>query len=177
LYLDSLHSYRYEQGSFDRLCGIYSVLNSIAVMSDDRIDSDKLFTAMVRQIGRQLPSVLLDGMSAEEMQRYGLDVAVAYCAQHRHTLRYRTLAKTDDLSRFWQSLDGHLRQHGAGSVVLAIWRSYNHWSCVRKLTERSIILLDSMRLSRIHRTSISLNERDKRRHLLCPQMTYLLSFE
>lgn len=146
-------------------------------MSNHQIDSDKLFAAIIRRIGKQLPSVLLEGMTADEIERFVLEGAATYCAkEYGYALNYHTLTKTDNLDLFWRKLDSHVRQHGAGSILLAIWRSYNHWSCVKKVTERSIILLDSMRLSRIHRTSIALKDDDNQRHLLCPQMTYLLSF-
>jgi hypothetical protein len=170
LHITALHSQIYEQGSFDYLCGIYSVLNGLAVMSQDQIDCDQLFAKIIRRIGRQLPTVMLIGMSSSELRNYVLDVAVEHCA-----LQYSVMPRTRSLDQFWSRLTGHVSQHGAGSVLLGIWGTHNHWSCVKKLTERSIMLLDSMRLSRIHRTSITLDRNERRRHLLTPSNTYLLT--
>jgi hypothetical protein len=165
----------FEQGSFDHLCGVYSLLNGLAVMSNEQIDCDDLFAAIVRRIGGHLPAVLVHGMTAREVEEYVLRPAVGYCLRHGFTLRYCTARHTCCLALFWSQLHQHLAQYGSGSVLLSIWGTYNHWSCVKKVTEQSIVLLDSMKMSRIQRSAISFDT--SKRHQLCPRSTYLLTLD
>lgn len=146
----------------------------------DKIDSNVLFSAIVRGISEEhLPSIILEGLSGLEFEDLILPTCIKHCKQQDVVVCCETLSNDTDPTSYWEMLRTHSNQHGPGAIVLLISGTYLHWTCVRKVTERSIMLVDScfyaQKLSLLRRSAISIDGRTKRRHLLEPKWTYLLS--
>lgn len=147
----------------------------------DKIDSNDLFSAIIRGISEEhLPGIILEGLSGFEFEDLILPTCIDHCKQHDVLVRYETLSNNIDSTSYWEELRKHSNQHGPGAILLLISGTYLHWTCVRKVTDRSIMLIDSCfyakKLSLLRRNTISIDDgQTKCRHLLKPQQTYLLS--
>lgn len=159
------------------MCGAYSIVNSVVLLTDGEIACVDLFAAIIQRIGDHLPAVVLEGLTCKEFEDYVLATAMAFCATQSIELCYQHAARTRSLDRYWAGIQAHSERHGAGSIIIGIWGIYNHWTCVRKVTDRAILLIDSVDMQRIHRSAITLDMKPPRRHWLKPKMTYLLSIK
>jgi len=165
----------YRQGSLDALCGVYAFVNSITLLVPKKIKSKKLFSYIIRKMGNRLPAVMLEGLSTKEMLKLVLTPSVTFCAKHHVNLRYTTCSKDIVFGEFWQLMQQHIATHGSGSIVLGIAGTHDHWTCVRRVTDKSMLLVDSDDMARIHRRHVSLG--DAGRHRLHPKDTFFLKID
>ena len=160
------------------MCGAYAIVNSIQLLTGGETTCVDLFAAIIQRIGDRLPGVVLGGLTFCEFERYVMSAAVAFCATQSITLCYQRAPRTRSLDRYWAAIKAHTECHGAGSIVLGLWGTYNHFTCVKKVTDRVILLIDSVDMQRIHRNAITLDmKKTPRRHWLQSNMTYLLSIK
>jgi len=158
-----------QQGSLDALCGVYAALNSIGLMTD-RIDLSQLFTYIVDKLDCRLSVVIIHGLDTRELRKWVLKRCAAFCAKHQIEVTYSQCAKDLPLADHWRMMQQHHRLHGAGSIVLGLSGSYNHWVCVKSITEKTLIFVDTLpsRVYRRHvgRTDNSIQIRSKDTFLL-----------
>jgi len=157
----------YCQGSFDNLCGIYSCINSISLMVD--IDAEALFYYLIRHMSGHLPSVMLDGLRPGQLRRLVLAACRQFCTKQRINLNYRT-CQCRSLDEYWQTLQDHIAIHGPGSVILGV---DEHWTCIRRITSKTILLADSIDWKRLYRRHVSI--KCDASHQLFPNATFLLN--
>jgi hypothetical protein len=115
--------------------------------------------------------VIVHGLSNKELRKWVFAACISYCAKQRVRLRYQQCSKRP-LDAHWQVMQMHYRQHGAGSIVLGIAGSHEHWTCIQKITERTLVLADSGALCRLYRRHIAID--DSARHRLDPRDTFLM---
>ncbi len=170
---DGIH----RQGSLDGLCGIYCAINSISLQLGDKIESAELFKVVIRTIGRRLPPIILGGMLGDELERNVLEPCKAYLATKGFAFTYKK-ASAKSLDQYWSLMIKHFEKHGEGSILLSISGSYEHWTCLRHISSKCIILADSGTLDRLYRARVTIKEPTKSRiHGLLPSETYLLSIK
>jgi len=157
----------YWQGSFDNLCGIYSCINSISLMVD--IDAEALFYYLIDHMDGHLPSVMLHGLRTAQLRRLVLAACRRFCAEQRIDLSYRT-CQSSSLNEYWQTLQDHIAKQGPGSVILGV---DEHWTCIRHITSKTILLADSIDWKRLCRRHVSI--RCNATHQLFPNATFLLN--
>ena len=173
IYHISSHLETYQQGSLDSLCGVYAIINSIDTLSGV-IQSSKLFSHLIRKMGSRLPTILIDGLSTKEVRRLVLAPSMGFCAQHGVRLDYIVCPRRRSISEYWQIMQAHMDRHGAGSIVLGMAGAQEHWTCVRRITDKSLLLLDWQCLTRLCRRHISIDATPAAYHLH-PNDTFLLT--
>lgn len=167
-------SKRYEtfiQGSLDGLCGLYSVINSISFISDQRIDQRTLFDLFIKRLDEtgRLGKVITHG-TTRTVQRELLKIAKNFCALHGHRLTWLHVASRDykTLDNLWRSLTIHQSAHGEGSIVIGLSGKHEHWTCIRKVNERSLLIADCNYIQRIAKNhcTIDLDNKQGLPHVL-----------
>jgi hypothetical protein len=162
------------QGSLDGLCGAYAVINSISLMIP-RIDADTLFSSVITRMGGRLSSIMLHGMTTAELRNLVLKPCRNFCIKRRVTLHYSRCTGSS-LDDYWQTLQTHITQHGAGSIVLGITGSYDHWTCVRRITDKTMLLADSGDWTRLYRRHVTVDASEAL-YRLRPTDTFLMMIE
>lgn len=153
---------------------MYCVVNSITLLAP-QINAEQLFSCIIRRIGQQLPIIMLEGMSTTELRKLALQPSVRFCIKHGVALGYAVCPPTTDLLAYWQIIQTHSAQHGAGSVIIGFGGGWNHWTCVRRMTERTMFLADStaMPIHRVYRRHVTLGKTGK--HSLRARDTFLIT--
>lgn len=151
---------------------MYAAVNSLALLAPAIVTED-LFAYLLRKLGKRLPCIMMHGLSNKELRKFVLSSCVTFCKKQDIVVRYKTCDKGLSLSAYWQVLQQHHAKHGPGSVLLGLAGVHEHWTCVRSITEKSIMLADSMELCRLSRRHVSLNADGK--HQLHPRDTFLVS--
>jgi hypothetical protein len=165
----------HRQGHLDALCGIYSVINSLSLLLNHQLDSKALFAYLIRHLRHSIAANLVEGFSLAE-QINALRLGSRYLMT-RQDVRLRFHSRSaNTLQQYWHGMRSHYQQHGAGSIVLSINEGYNHWTCVRHITERTIVFADSDEADRLRRSNITIKRPTKKRaYKLLPKETFLLS--
>lgn len=153
---------------------MYCVVNSITLLAP-RIDAEKLFSCIIRRIGQQLPSFMLEGMSTAELRKFALVPSARFCLKQGIALHYAVCPPTNDLLTYWQTIQTHSARHGAGSVIIGFGEGWDHWTCVRRMTDRTMFLADSMvmPIHRVYRRHVTLGKTGK--YSLRARDTFLIS--
>lgn len=134
-----------------------------------------MFATIVNAMGDNLLAVILEGMSDEELKNYVLQPCVAFLAKQDVRFSYKTMDAIG-LDRYWTQMQNHYAVHGEGSILLSISGSYEHWTCVKKITKRCIVLADSGHLRRLYRARVTVGSPTRQRsHTLTPAETFLIS--
>lgn len=164
----------HRQGHLDALCGIYCVINSLSLLLKHQLDSTALFAYLIGHLRHSVAANLVEGFSLAE-QINALRLCRYYLTKQDVRLRFRSVS-ANSLHRYWCGLRQHYQQHGAGSIVLSVNGCYSHWTCVRKITERTIVLADSDELHRLYRSKVTIKRPTAQRAcVLLPNETFLLS--
>jgi hypothetical protein len=176
------------QGALDGLCGLYSVINATEYLCSSNgvklktEDTQKLFRALCDLLSEEgrLQDVLVDGMRFRNLGRL-IDTASSYLEEHKSCALTRKTAFAQEpksLSEFWNKIAQHIEKNNEGSVILLIGGKYNHWTCVKKISDKQIFLYDSADLSHFRRKNCTIGAKRKGRvNILYPTQSYLLSFE
>ena len=80
------------------------------------------------------------------------------------------------LDQYWSRLLDHWRSYGSGSILLGMSGRYDHWSCVRSMSDRAISLMDSDGIHLLRRDHCTVAEyTELRRYVLWPTQTLLVT--
>ena len=161
----------HQQGNLDSLCGCYAVINSITLMAP-RIEAESLFSFVITRIGKRLPAIMLNGMTTADLRSLVLKPCRNFCAKQRVSLHYSICSSS--LLDYWQNVQAHMAEYGIGSIVLGITGSYDHWTCVRRITDKTMLLADSSDWERLYRRHVNTDEANYR---LRPKDTFLMMIE
>src|ERR1700748_148459 len=131
----------HQQGTLDSVCGVYAIINSIALL-DPHVDTDGLFPYLLHKLEHRLCTAIIHGLNNKELRKWVFAPSIAYCAKQRAKLRYVGCKRTS-LDEHWQVMQAHCHRHGPGSIVLGIAGTYDHWTCIKEVTERTLMLADS----------------------------------
>lgn len=176
----------YRQGALDSLCGVYAVINSTKAMADERkvrISREgcrELFVALCDALAQdeRLAVAITSGMEIQAFRK--LLRAAHHWAEDAFGLRLSSVrafnTQPEGLSAYWDRVQTHAETFGAGSVLLCMNGRYDHWSCVRSITQRRISLFDSDGIQHLDRDRCTVAATSGRRqHILRPTQTLLIS--
>ena len=160
----------YAQGELDGLCGVYAIVNAVenTVAGWKIEDAEGLFKHLVTRLSGQgrLHTAIADGIGVRELCRL-IDHAGAYLAdEYGVSLKRRiAFARPVPLSSYWLRLQEHLQGRGHTAIV-GLWGKHEHWSCVLRMTGRTVHLLDSglVPIRRIYRANCTTAQPNERRH-------------
>lgn len=177
----------YRQGSLDSLCGVYAVINSAKAVAHTRgfslrrWECSDLFTRLcgVLADGGRLENALTDGTKIRTFQAMTRD-AHDWLVEARglQLESRRAFGKSPgSLELFWQRLSDHVEMEGPGSVLIRLSGRMEHWSCIRTINDRAIVLVDSDGVRILHRKLCTIGDPDRRRiHQLIPTQALLTSY-
>lgn len=152
------------QGDFDRLCGIYSIINAIR-WNETHLQSQphKLFDWGLEYLikRKKLNSVMLDGMT----RRLWLKMAVHMLAQYNRSAPSQLVLEklltptTEGPSENWDRIicavsDGL-------PVLVQLNGAYSHFSVICGVTRRRVLLFDSGGQKWIQRRSCAIGKPDQ----------------
>ncbi len=170
----------YQQGNLDGLCGAYCIVNAVKYLCGplSEKDSAKLFQEVLGFLDKRkfLVKRMTAGTELREMKGL-LDQVVAKRYPIRRTKPFRKQSGLS-LQEYWEGLQTFLDQDGR-LVLIGLGGHHDHWTLIRKVTSRSLVLYDSDRLQRLNRRhcTLSLSNPGGRRHVLYPTYTYFLWVE
>ncbi|MDR7117397.1 hypothetical protein [Caulobacter sp. BE254] len=176
----------YRQGALDSLCGVYAVINSTKAMADRR--GVRISRTRCRDLFIELCVVLADGGRLADAITQGTGIRTfqqMVRAAHEWTaenygLRLKSVrafnTQPAGLADYWTRVQAHAETFEAGSVLLGMVGRYDHWSCIRSISERRISLVDSDGIQHLNRDRCTVAAPSGRRQLiLCPTQTLLVS--
>jgi hypothetical protein len=176
----------YSQGSLDSLCGVYAVINSVKAVAHSR--GFRLSRTECSALFIRLCGVLADGGRLEDALTEGTTIrtfqAMARDA-HQWLLRARGLRldcrrafgrQPTGLEMYWSRLSDHLEAEGPGSALIRLSGRIEHWTCVRSINDRAIVLADSSGAKILRRKLCTIADPDRRRiHQLIPTQALLVT--
>lgn len=143
-----------KQGQFDGLCGLYSIVNAVTLMTEQKVDQEALMRAMIEYLERkkELGATFLNGANRFRLVRL-MGVARTHCllefgprlawAKPLLNDRDRITGKGLTVDDFWSRMIEHHRENGDGSIILGLNGRHVHWTCVHSISDRSIKTADS----------------------------------
>ncbi|MES0129319.1 hypothetical protein [Mesorhizobium sp. M0029] len=149
----------FRQGELDGLCGIYAVINAIRLALGARANLlrrpvwQDLFVALLESVDLSVGAAhaASNGIDTQPI-RYLLKAAILHLAtEHDLTIRAKPMLCRDERPCFEELLrriGDWVRQPGQ-AVLLSVFGSLNHWTVVRRVSHRSLILFDSSGYTRI----------------------------
>lgn len=170
------------QGNLDSLCGVYAIVNSTTNLTKKKLNKDqlkelfktlcleiisnnKMEYALFKGIDPRFLGILIDKTN-NYYNKFGIYI-------HREILDPRNDVCLND---YWQILQNHVEENGAGSAIISLEGTHQHWTVVKNITDTTISLIDSDHLSRLNRKNCTVSDARKGRvHRLVPSQTYLLS--
>jgi hypothetical protein len=158
-----------EQGALDGLCGIYSIVNSILwalrtyppprhrQRASKRLPSDAelgdLFIALLSKLvqGQSHLKPVVEGASSTQLLRL-LSKSSDWLTTHR-ALELVTRQpfygkKSVPTAHVVEALGRHLARPGAAAII-GIEAPFDHWTVVRQVTRKRLLLLDSEGVSHL----------------------------
>ena len=178
----------YSQGNLDTLCGVYAVINSVKAVASTkgcrltRGECVVLFRVLCRTLadGGRLEDALTEGTTIRTFQSMTRRAQEWLAAERGLVLSSRRAfgRPPGGLDRFWRRLQDHALDEGPGSILIGITGRMNHWSCVRSINDRAILLVDSDGVKFLRRDRCTVSEPDRRRiHQLVATQTLLVSHD
>lgn len=177
------------QGSMDRLCGVYAVINATEVVIGRaqfrrNIDGKNsyqriLFSTLIRNLARNniLKSAVIFGI--EELNDQGglLDNAIRSVKRHLELKITKKPAFDSDeyaLDEYWDKLIQHFSEPNTAAVINVTGR-IEHWTCIKEITADRLILADSVGIKQLSRSRCVIRGNTGGLYELWPTATYLLS--
>lgn len=141
----------FKQGELDSLCGVYAVINAVAI-TQGRFSQAKrlaLFHECLTYLEKKdslADRISYDGVQLGELSKM-LGIAAQYGIRHRKPFHHHP--KTN-LEKYWTTCQ-HFLQEPNRVVLLVIEGVYSHWTLTHRMTEKTMFCYDSSNLQRIHK--------------------------
>jgi hypothetical protein len=139
----------FEQGDLDGLCGVYAVINAVrlAAYPHRRLPTAEcrgLFAALLAELAEEgrLRGFVTHGLGPRVLARLLRGSGRWLRKQHGLTLEvHRPFAKRDEPGpeECWRVLTEHLERPGTAAIV----GSDEHWTVIRAVTPKRLLLADS----------------------------------
>ena len=162
----------FEQGRLDAFCGAYCLVNTVhylyGPLSTDK--AQRLLAEIVRHLNQHNDVIvrLVEGTGTTEIA-CALDNVIAKQYQIYRQMPFR--CKKVKLNIFWSHMQEFL-ENNHGIVLLGI---YDHWTLVKRVTDKSLILFDSDRMVRINRSHCTTDRKHNgSKYILYPARTYYI---
>ena len=164
----------YRQGDLDGLCGVYAVVNALrSVEGLTEAECRAVFRKLVRALGQgpRPHEPRLWGMGSRRLKHLVATARRCRLPDRELAFRARPLrlrGKERTLSGLWTALEDEL---GPTCVALVgITGVTDHWCVVYRVTPKTLWLLDSAGLTRIHRSRCTVGPSHVRYSLVLGQI-------
>jgi hypothetical protein len=168
----------YSQGDLDAYCGIYSIINAVRLMMPDLSEENsvKVFVKILKNLeGRKkLSHVFANGITPKELSRIlkGVMNNGYRITAKQPFLHSKKLPSVEDFAKTVKSF----LQEEQGRAVIIDLESFDHWSVVKKITEREIHFFDSSQMKKLHLKRCTTKEGTPgKSHYIDPRQTFFLS--
>ena len=125
-------------------------------------------------MGEHLQAVMLHGMTTAELRNLVLKPSRRFCAKRHVALHYSVCNASS--ADYWQTVQAHITQHGAGSIIIGVTGGYDHWTCVRRITDKTMLLADSVDWARLYRRHVTVGAGEAK-YRLRSRDTFLMVIE
>jgi hypothetical protein len=152
----------WQQGHFDGLCGIYSLLNSIDHLHGrfNEDDCSKLFEFLIKAGGDQFPAAVYNGLDFGPLCDIARQIPAYMAPRSVITLSTPYVGTdVDSADAFFDDLAGHITGRHAVAVI-GLGAPWDHWTVVSEVLPKSIRFVDSYGIKRFNRTKFSLTAGD-----------------
>jgi len=168
------------QGQLDGFCGLYAITNAARLIN--RMTQDQaanLFQKIfgMTQARKARPGQILKGLSNGDM---GYLLGGVVRKEYRiKASRPFPKAEGVTLEAYWGRLQGFLAGKPNRAVIAVVeGEGWSHWTVVRRVTPKTLVLFDSSQSRRINRKDCTIRKpRKVRPVLIYPTMTHFLSRE
>ncbi len=180
----------FQQGGLDGLCGAYAVVNSLTwlLQNGEAIpplklvaprDESDMFAAILAQLSkRQIIDTVRNGSRFPLLKRFTRS-GIRYIAEHygvRMRMSIPFAAGARSMTELWDTVHEHSLVNGPGSVLIGLEGIHWHWTSVKTVHQRSLVLCDSGGLARINRSRATIGKPSRvRPHRIVPEEMILLS--
>ena len=168
----------FRQGALDRLCAVYSIVNSAKIISNiSEKEAIDLFNKILLYLEEknELSKALITGINIGLVGSILRDIAADKIPDRIMPFKNKSDI-TFDL--FWYEILNFLENKNRAVLTAIDGNVWDHWSVVSNISDTKIFLFDSLRLKSFLRSRCTIGKPTKSRpHLLCPQRTYFLSRE
>lgn len=141
----TLRGFTAKQGQYDGLCGLYSIVNSISLLSKGTVDGEALMKSLVKSLDakNQFTHCFQNGATRHRMRQL-LKATNDHCKNSNNfTLKWTFHLGADlELERFWAMMNGHQSIAGDGSIILGLSGKHVHWSCIHRVGPKALIMAD-----------------------------------
>jgi hypothetical protein len=139
------------QGDEDGLCGLYSIINALALLFPVTMDQERR-DAVFKEIALACPTgikILFNGTTVRDM-RYMLHAARNHLTRIAKFDWEQPFAKTEftDFETFRRELKWRIEGDDAFGIV-GLSKPWEHWTCAHRLTEHEMIMTDSCHVRQI----------------------------
>lgn len=170
----------WQQGRFDSLCGIYSVLNCIQLLRGRRFsekegqDAFSKLSDRVCELGAA-NAALGSGLPPEKLK--GLfDVSKALDVPFGIKWESVKLSRGAGIDDFWKILKNHIALDRGKVAILSLKEPIDHWSPVWRATDNSLTLANSIpNQSVLLRRNCRLSGPGSEKNQLEPSETFLIT--
>ena len=166
----------FQQGDLDGLCGLYATINA-AKLIGKRISTDagsKVLLDAALTINKKTIEFITDGTTTLDITRILRDtICDEFAIRRSKPFHSRSNVSLDE---FWETLCIFLHSKPSRAAIIVIENSrYSHWTVVKEITSKRLILFDSGKGVFLNRkqcstTSLSLNIST----LIFPSSTFFL---
>lgn len=149
----------WQQGRFDGLCGVYSLINAVDYLDRtfNEDDCGKLFEFLIKSAGTVFPPALYEGLAHEDLWCLGNQI-------HKHLGARMTLnlsrpyyrhAATEDA--FFESLREHFKSKRMVALV-GLGAPWFHWTLIKGVTPKAVAFHDSYGIKTRRRSALAFAE-------------------
>jgi hypothetical protein len=150
----------WQQGHFDGLCGVYSLINTINYLYPDftEDESQKLFEALLRRIGPGF--VAVDGLDFQPLFELAETVPNLLKGRSRLRLTRPFVRETfEDASEYFDVLRSLLT--GSRIAIVGLGAPWDHWTVITAISPKSVRFYDSYGINRMDRDTFSTEENEE----------------
>lgn len=174
----SKRSQPFVQGDCDALCGCYCIVNAVHYLHGyiDDEQAENIFMDILHELNdsEELLIRIEEGTGKREIRKLMDYLKTDHHIYWHKPFRYKT---NQTLKNIWNSMSCFLEQAQHGIILLLIrHEGEGHWTLIKKVTDKTLILFDSDNLKVILRRRCTLSHFSKNRpYTLHPTTIYYLT--
>ena len=169
----------FAQGDLDALCGAYSVVNVVRLMTQsDKRASKQVFYGTLAIMNKRKGSLQKHVLGGLRLKHIKAMLRLPEVGQHiEWHIPFASIA-TPTLDTFWESMLAHFQGEQPRAILLRLHGMHNHWTVIHRMDDETMYLYDSIHLKWIQRQHCMLTKDNMRMsHQLFPAQTiYIWEF-
>lgn len=153
-----------KQGDLDSLCGVYSVVNAFSILLNlDKKGRESLFKHLIAVLEDEERTVgaITGGTTKWEIELLVLAAIDYSMIIHNKKVGLLHLFKSGKgvtIETFWTKLEAFFKTHETCSVIVGMVGRYDHWTCVKKMTPKTMIVDDSVGVRHIRKSKCKMDK-------------------